>query len=59
MNIVKDEKCFNFLIKRHSDIVRIPLHPRDPYSALEEQKQMIDRLKDLGCMMPTYRRAYT
>jgi hypothetical protein len=54
VNITKDERYFDLLIKRHHDIIRIALHPRDPHSALEEQKQMIDRLKDSGYMMSTY-----
>ena len=54
VNITKDERCFDLLIKRQPDIIRIALHPRDPHSALEEQKQMIDRLKDSGYMMSTY-----
>jgi predicted deacetylase len=54
VNIVKDEKSFKRLIKQKPKIIRIALHPRDPHSALEEQKQMISQLKDLGYMMPTY-----
>jgi hypothetical protein len=55
VNIAKDERCFNLLIKQNPDIIRIALHPRDPYSALEEQKQMISKLEDLGYMMQTYK----
>jgi hypothetical protein len=54
VNIAKDERCFNLLIKRNLGIIRIALHPRDPRSALKEQKQMMGRLKDLGYMMLTY-----
>ena len=54
VNIVKDEKSFNRLIKQKPNIIRIALHPRDPHGALEEQKQMICQLKDLGYIMPTY-----
>jgi peptidoglycan/xylan/chitin deacetylase (PgdA/CDA1 family) len=54
VNIAKDERSFNLLIKRHPDIIRIALHPRDPHSALEEQKQMVGWLKDQGYMMSTY-----
>jgi hypothetical protein len=43
------------LIKQNPDIIRIALHPRDPHNALEEQKQMISKLKDLGYMMQTYK----
>jgi predicted deacetylase len=54
VNVAKDEKSFKRLIKRKPKIIRIALHPRDPHSALEEQKQMISQLKDLGYKMPTY-----
>ena len=47
-------KIFNRLIKQKPNIIRIALHPRDPHNALEEQKQMICELQDLGYMMPTY-----
>jgi predicted deacetylase len=59
VNTVKDEKRFKRLIKQKSKIIRIALHPRDPHSALEEQKQMISQLKDLGYMMSTYGELYT
>ena len=54
VNIAKDERCFDLLIKQNPDIIRIALHPRDSHSALEEQKQMMGRLKDLGYIMSTY-----
>jgi predicted deacetylase len=54
VNIAKDEERFNDLIEQNTHILRIALHPRDPHSALEEQKRMIRRLKDLGYMMSTY-----
>ena len=54
VNVTKDEKSFNRLIKQKPSIMRIALHPRDPYGALEEQKQMICQLKDLGYMMSIY-----
>jgi|SRR5438067_2920768 len=54
VNVTKDKKSFNRLIKPKPSIIRIALHPRDPYSALEEQKQMICQLKDLGYMMSIY-----
>jgi predicted deacetylase len=55
VNIAKDERCFNLLIKQNPQIIRIALHPRDPHDALEEQKHMIGRLKALGYTMLTYR----
>jgi hypothetical protein len=59
VNIVKDEERFNHLIEQNTHMLRIALHPRDPHSALEEQKRMIGRLKYLGYVMlgyvmPTY-----
>ena len=54
VNVTKDKKSFDRLIKQKPNIIRIALHPRDPHNALEEQKQMICQLKDLGYMMPTY-----
>ena len=54
VNVTKDKKSFNRLIKQKRNIIRIALHPRDPHNALEEQKQMIYQLKDLGYMMPTH-----
>ncbi len=55
INIAKDERCFNLLIKQNPRIIRIALHPRDPHGALEEQKHMINRLIDIGYTMSTYR----
>jgi predicted deacetylase len=54
VNIAKDEKRFKRLIKQKPNIIRIALHPRDPHSALQEQKQMISQLKDRTYMMATY-----
>jgi hypothetical protein len=55
VNIAKDERCFNLLIKQNPRIIRIALHPRDPHGALEEQKYMINRLMDIGYAMSMYR----
>jgi predicted deacetylase len=46
INIRRDEKRFQDLIIQTPPIVRIALHPRDPYEALNQQKDMINRLKD-------------
>ncbi|MBV9668964.1 MAG: DUF2334 domain-containing protein, partial [Nitrososphaeraceae archaeon] len=54
INIAKDERCFNLLVKQNPHIIRIALHPRDPHDALEEQKHMIIRLLDMGYVMSTY-----
>jgi hypothetical protein len=55
INIAKDERCFNLLIKQNPGIIRIALHPRDPRDAFEEQKHMINRLIDIGYTMLMYR----
>ena len=55
VNIAKDERCFNLLIKQNPRIIRIALHPRDPHGALEEQKHMINRLMDMEYTISTYR----
>ena len=54
VNISRDERCFNLLIKQKPKVIRIALHPRDPHAALEEQKEMIRKLKDQGYGMLTY-----
>lgn len=46
VNIDKDKMRFINLIKEQPKIVRIALHPRDPDGALEQQKEMINYLKD-------------
>ncbi len=54
INIRRDEKRFQDLIIQTPPIVRIALHPRDPYEALNEQKDMINRLKDEDYHVPLY-----
>ncbi|HET7284124.1 MAG TPA: hypothetical protein VFI70_05510 [Nitrososphaeraceae archaeon] len=46
------------MIKQKS-IIRIAMHPRDSHGALEEQKHMINRLKDIGYIASTYRELCT
>ena len=48
INISKDEKRFKILIKQIPPIIRIALHPEDPHQALKEQKDMINKLIDIG-----------
>ena len=55
INIAKDERCFNLLIKQNPRIIRIAMHPRDPHRALEEQKDMINQLLDAGYTTSIYR----
>ena len=54
VNIGKDERHFKLLMKVKPQIIRIALHPRDPYKALKDQKEIICKLKDQGYGMLTY-----
>jgi predicted deacetylase len=46
VNIEKDRKEFDNLLKEEPKIIRIALHPRDPPGALDQQIEMINHLKD-------------
>jgi predicted deacetylase len=54
VNIQKNRSRFNLLIKEKPEIVRIALHPRDPNGALEDQKEMISKMKDEGYQFLNY-----
>ena len=54
INIRIDENRFQDLIKQTPPIIRVALHPRDPTEALNEQKDMIYRLKEEGYIIPRY-----
>jgi predicted deacetylase len=54
VNVERNRRRFNLMIKEKSEILRIALHPRDPYSALEDQKGMISNMKDAGYQFLTY-----
>ena len=54
VNVGRDERRFKLLMEEEPQIIRIALHPRDPYKALKEQKEMICELKDQGYRMLTY-----
>ena len=54
VNVGRDESRFKLLMEEEPQIIRIALHPRDPYQALKEQKEMICELKDQGYRMLTY-----
>jgi predicted deacetylase len=54
VNIRIDENRFQDLIKLAPPIIRIALHPRDPYEALNEQTDMINRLKEEEYPMQLY-----
>jgi predicted deacetylase len=54
INIKRDGKRFQDLIKQSPPIIRVALHPRDPTGALEEQKDMMNKLKGENYLMPLY-----
>jgi predicted deacetylase len=54
VNIGRNRRRFELLHKQKIEIIRIALHPRDPFEALEDQKNMISRLKDQGYQFVTY-----
>jgi len=53
-NIVRDRRRFKLLDQQKTEMIRIALHPRDPYQALEEQKEMIRELKEQGYTILSY-----
>ena len=55
VNASRDERCFKLLMEEEPQVIRIALHPRDPYQALKEQKEMISMLKNQWYKMVTYR----
>jgi predicted deacetylase len=54
INIGRNRKRFKVLAREKPEVIRIALHPRDPHQALQEQKEMIVKLKDEGYVIPTY-----
>jgi len=54
VNVSRDERRFRLLMEEEPHVIRIALHPRDPYQALKEQKEMISMLKDQWYKMVTY-----
>ena len=54
-NIGRCDRRFKLLYHQKLEMIRIALHPRDPYRALEDQLEMIRELKDLGCIIPLYK----
>lgn len=54
VNMDKEEKVFKRQLEKRPQVVRIALHPRDPSSAIIDQKQMITLLKDRDYEIPTY-----
>jgi hypothetical protein len=54
MNIARDRRRFKVLARQKPKVIRIALHPRDPPQALQDQKEMIVKLKDEGYIIPTY-----
>ena len=54
VNMEKDGKRFDILLKEDPKIIRIALHPRDPHGALDQQKEMINHLKDKNYQIINY-----
>jgi predicted deacetylase len=54
VNIVRNKRRFKVLARQKPKVIRIALHPRDPPQALQEQKEILVKLKDEGYIMPTY-----
>lgn len=54
VNIGRNRRRFELLHEQKIEMIRIALHPRDPFEALEDQKNMISRLKDQGYQFVTY-----
>jgi predicted deacetylase len=54
INIKRDGKRFQDLIKQSPPIIRDALHPRDPTGALDEQKDMINKLKGENYLIALY-----
>jgi len=46
VNVRRDERSFQLLMKEQPQLIRIALHPRDPHQALKDQKEIISKLKD-------------
>jgi predicted deacetylase len=56
VNIKRNARRFEFLIKKKkSKIIRIALHPRDPFQALHEQIEIVCQLIDQGYKLIRYR----
>jgi len=53
VNIGRNRRRFELLHKQTIEMIRIALHPRDPYEALEDQKNMLSRLKNQGYQFVT------
>jgi predicted deacetylase len=54
INIVRNRRRFKLLARKKPKVIRIALHPRDPHQALQEQEEIIVKLKDEGYIMPAY-----
>jgi predicted deacetylase len=53
-NISRDKRRFKLLDKQ-TEMIRIAMHPRDPHEALDDQIEMICKLKDQGYTIPLYK----
>jgi len=54
VNVRRDERSFQLLMKEQPQLIRIALHPRDPHQALKDQKEIISKLKDQGYKILSY-----
>jgi predicted deacetylase len=55
VNVNRNTRRFKFLIKKKSEIIRIALHPRDPFQALHEQLEIVSQLIDQRYKLVRYR----
>src|SRR5919198_5472467 len=46
VNIKRNTRRFKFLVKKKSEIIKIALHPRDPFQVLNEQLEIVTQLID-------------
>jgi len=46
VNIKRNTRRFKFLVKKKSEIIKIALHSRDPFQALNEQLEIVSQLID-------------
>ena len=55
VNIKRNTRRFKFLVKKKSEIIKIALHPRDPFQALNEQLEIVSQLIDQRYKLVRYR----
>jgi predicted deacetylase len=55
VNIKRNTRRFKFLVKKKSEIIKIALHPRNPFQALNEQLEIVSQLIDQRYKLVRYR----